>query len=121
MDNIWIDRHAVPIGNFISLMKEDKDFIITDNLYNIPESINHIDNNNLLILASFTLLNIYGVQDEYGRIHVNGKDIERIKNWISTLKGRDLRLANAKYINVISIDYQSSEDYKNNFWKSVLK
>ena len=121
MDNIWIDQHIICIGKFISLIKEDEDFIITDNFYNIPETISHIDNNNLLILASFNLLNIYGVQDEYGRIHVNEKDIERIKNWISGLEGRDLRLASVKHINIISVDYQSSEDYKNNFWKSILK
>jgi hypothetical protein len=120
-NNIWIDRHEMIIGKFMSMLKDDDDLIVYDVKYNIPSVISHISPENLNILSSFYILNIYGVCDETGKIHLNEMDVETIKNWINNLEGRDLRLTLAKKINLITIDYKSSDDYKHNFWNEVLK
>lgn len=119
MIDIWIDRHDIGVGQFIELVKAGD--IVTDNFYNIPTVIAKIDNEHLFTMAKFGFLNVYGVMDENGTVHMNSEDVNRIKNFVdSATDARDKRQRNYARFNFLTIDYKTPENVKHTFWKEIL-
>lgn len=119
MIDIWIDKHDIGVGQFIGLIKEGD--IISDNLYDIPAAIAKIDDEHLFTMAKFGILNVYGVMDEHGMIHMNSEDVDRIKTFVdSATDARDKRQRNYARFNFLTIDYKTPENVKHTFWKEIL-